>query len=51
MIDRAWISKNVMPRNAGVSNVRVTAPCSNSTGGPGLGPAGPLVRSESHRMQ
>src|SRR6266702_3810464 len=32
MIERAWTSKNVMPRNVGVSNVRVTARCSNSIG-------------------
>src|SRR5215471_11037363 len=32
MIVREWTSKKVMPRKAGVSNVRATAPCSNSAG-------------------
>src|SRR5215469_4851513 len=54
MIERAWISKNVMPRNAGVSNVRVTARCSNSTGAdgmPGWPSACPSVRNASHLTQ
>src|SRR5260370_33486586 len=54
MIERAWTSKNVMPRNAGVSKVRRTARCSNRTGADGtLGwpSSGVLVRSASHRIQ
>src|SRR5579859_246913 len=54
MIDLAWTSKNVMPRNSGVSKVRVTARCSNSTGGDGTrgrASAGASVRNASHRIQ
>jgi hypothetical protein len=53
MMDRAWTSKNVIPRKAGVSKVRVTARCSNSIGAGCAGSdpsSGEPARSASHRM-
>jgi hypothetical protein len=53
MIDRACTSKNVMPLKAGVSNVRVTARCSNNIGAGCAGDdpsSGEPARSASHRI-